>query len=161
MHNVVLGLAIALFAIVAIGDVRTRRIPNALVLGILALAAVRLVFVAAPSTILHTVAGGAVVFAATFLLYWRGWLGGGDVKLMTATALVVGYRNLFDFLFVMSLCGALIAIAILAVDRLGLRRVLASPAESHQSPARLTVPYGVAIAAAGASTLLFQTLVSG
>ena len=81
--------------------------------------------------------------------------------MMTATALLVGYPNLFDFLFVMSLCGALIAIAVLAVDRLGLHRVRACPAEPHEPPARLTVPYGVAIAAAGATTLLVQTLVSG
>jgi prepilin peptidase CpaA len=161
LHYVVLVLAIALLTIVAIGDVRTRRIPNASVLGVLALAVVRISFRAEPSTALHTIAGAAVVFVATCLLYWRGWLGGGDVKLMAATALLVGYRNLFDFLFVTSLFGALIAIAILAVDRLGLHKVRARSAVPHEPPARLTVPYGVAIAVAGASTLLVQTLVWG
>jgi prepilin peptidase CpaA len=159
LHYVALVLGIVLLTIVAIGDVRTRRIPNALVLGVLALAVLRVALVADPSAALYAVAGGVVVFFAAFLLYWRGLLGGGDVKLMAATALLVGHHYLFGFLFVMSLCGALVAGAVLAVDRLGLHRLRACPAEPPRPLARLTVPYGVAIAAAGVFTLLSQTLV--
>jgi prepilin peptidase CpaA len=94
-------------------------------------------------------------------LFWRGLLGGGDVKLMTATGLLIGYHDLFQFLFVMSISGALVALAVLSRDRFG-RRAITSPAAEHQNPpARLTVPYGVAIAAAGIVTLLVQSLPLG
>ena len=64
----------------------------------------------------------------------------------------------------MSLCGALIALAVVAADRLGSAAALCSApgddaagAEQSGTPARLTVPYGVAIAAAGILILLLQS----
>jgi prepilin peptidase CpaA len=115
-----------------------------------------------PSAALYTLAASAGVFTATFLLFWRGFLGGGDVKLMAATALLVGYHDLFEFLFVMSVCGALVSLAVVAGYRLGLRRATVLPAEDHhKTSTRPTVPYGVAIAAAGILTLLLQSSVPG
>jgi Flp pilus assembly protein protease CpaA len=82
------------------------------------------------------------------------------VKLIGATALLIGYHNFFEFLFVMSVSGALVAVAVLARDRLGARRATAPALEEHEAPeearARLTVPYGVAIAGAGIVVLLVQ-----
>jgi prepilin peptidase CpaA len=152
----VLLLGIGIFAAIAYGDIRTRRIPNELVVAILALAALRIALIGDPAAALYTLAAGVALFTATFLLFWRGLLGGGDVKLMTATGLLIGYHDLFQFLFVMSISGALVALAVLSRDRLG-RRAVTSPApEDQHPPARLTVPYGVAIAAAGIVTLLVQ-----
>jgi prepilin peptidase CpaA len=105
---------------------------------------------------LFTLAASVGLFVSTFLLFWRGLLGGGDVKLIGATALLVGYHNLFEFLFVMSVSGALVAVAVLARNRLGLGRATAPPSEDQEISARLTVPYGVAIAAAGMVSLLVQ-----
>ena len=94
-------------------------------------------------------------------MFWRGLLGGGDVKLMTATGLLIGYHDLFQFLFVMSVSGALVALAVVSRNRIG-RRAVTSPApEDQDPPARLTVPYGVAIAAAGIVTLLVQSFPPG
>jgi Flp pilus assembly protein protease CpaA len=56
----------------------------------------------------------------------------------------------------MSVSGALIAVAVLARDRLGLRRATTPGLEEQEAQARLTVPYGVAIAAAGIVVLLVQ-----
>src|SRR5207245_8715170 len=140
----------------AYGDSRTRRIPNALIVVILALAAFRIAIEGDPRAGLYTLAASAALFVATFLLFWRGLLGGGDVKLIGATALLIGYHNFFEFLFVMSVSGALVAVAILARDRLGLRRATTPALEDRETPARLTVPYGVAIAAAGIVVLLVQ-----
>ncbi len=57
----------------------------------------------------------------------------------------------------MSVSGALVAVAVLARDRLGLRRAATTPPlEEQEAHARLTVPYGVAIAAAGIVVLLVQ-----
>jgi Flp pilus assembly protein protease CpaA len=52
--------------------------------------------------------------------------------------------------------GALVAVAILARDRLGLHRAATPALEEQEAQARLTVPYGVAIAAAGIVVLLVQ-----
>src|SRR5438128_778927 len=113
-------LGSGIFAFVAISDLRTRRIPNEFIVGILALAAFRMALTGNPSGALYTLLASSAVFVATFLLFWRGLLGGGDVKLIGATGLLVGYHDLFEFLFVMSVCGALLALAVLAGDRLGL-----------------------------------------
>jgi prepilin peptidase CpaA len=161
LQIVVLLLGIVIFAAVAFGDIRTRRIPNELIVAILALAAFRLALANDPTAGLYTLAASAALFVGTFLLFWRGLLGGGDVKLLTATGLLIGYHNLFEFLFVMSVSGALIALAILARDKLGLRPVTTPAAEPQEKPARLTVPYGVAISAAGIMTLLVQCLPPG
>src|SRR5690348_8445990 len=85
----VLFLGICIFAVVAYGDIRTRRIPNELIVAILALAAFRIAMEGDPRAGLYTLAASAALFVATFLLFWRGLLGGGDVKLIGATALLI------------------------------------------------------------------------
>lgn len=163
MQILVLILGVCIFAVVAYGDIRTRRIPNELVVAILMLAAFRIALARDPSAALYTLAASVALFAATFLLFWRGLLGGGDVKLLVATGFLIGYHDLFQFLFVMSICGALVALAVVAHNRLG--RAGAAAALEHQEPpeppARLTVPYGVAISVAGIVTLLAQSFPPG
>jgi prepilin peptidase CpaA len=156
LQLIVLFLGIGIFAVVAYRDIRTRRIPNEMIVAILALAAFRIAIEGDPRAGLYTLTAAAALFVATFLLFWRGLLGGGDVKLIGATALLIGYHNFFEFLFVMSVSGALIAVAVLARDRLGLRRATTPGLEEQEAQARLTVPYGVAIAAAGIVVLLVQ-----
>jgi prepilin peptidase CpaA len=148
--------------------VRRRHIPNALAIAIGALGLVRMMLAGDPSAFLHTLAAGAAVFAAAFLLFWRGLVGGGDVKLLTAASLLVGYNDLLSFLFLMSLCGAVVSIAVIAgnklapsLDTLGLRPSPSCAAENAAVPPRPSVPYGVAIAAAGAIILIFQSTVPG
>src|SRR5215469_12486100 len=104
LQLIVLFLGIGIFAIVAYGDVRTRRIPNELIVAILALAAFRIAMDGDPRAGLYTLAAAGV----------------------------------------------------LARDRLGLRRATTPPLEAQEAQARLTVPYGVAIAAAGIVVLLVQ-----
>jgi prepilin peptidase CpaA len=144
----ILLLGTALFVAAAYGDVKTLRIPNALVAAVATLGLFRLFVIGDLSVALHTVGAGVIVLIVVILLFWRGFVGGGDAKLMTATALLVGYHDLFNFLVVMSICGALLSLAILVTHR---------SSEQPQPKARLAVPYGVAIAAGGIVTLLFQS----
>jgi prepilin peptidase CpaA len=152
LETVILLLGIALFVAAAYGDVKTLRIPNALVAAVAALGVCRLIVIGDPSVALYTVGASVIIFIATFLLFWRGFVGGGDAKLMTAAALLVGYHDLSNFLVVMSLCGALVSLAILVMPR---------PSNQPQPKARLTVPYGAAIAGGGIVTLLFQSSLIG
>jgi prepilin peptidase CpaA len=164
----VLVVGIGLLAVIAYGDMRTRRIPNVLSLAIAILGLLRIMLVHDPVAAGHTLAAAAAIFTAALLLFWYGAIGGGDAKLVTGTALLIGYRDMCSFLFLMSLCGGGLALAILAQDKLRprLRRRLlrkariASETETAGClavPARSTVPYGVAIAAASIITLVLET----
>jgi prepilin peptidase CpaA len=105
-----------------------------------------------------------VTFAGTFAMFRCGAIGGGDAKMIPATALLIGYRDLLDFLFLMSLCGGALALATIAVENLGwpLKRLwqvadLPTSAETDRvriPPKGSTVPYGFAVAAAGVITLI-------
>jgi prepilin peptidase CpaA len=160
VQTIILLASSVIFALVAYSDVRTRRIPNEFIVALLALAAFRIALSGDPTAALYTLVANAALAVATFLLFWRGLLGGGDVKLMVATGFLIGYHDVLAFLFVMSVSGGLIAVAMLAGERL--RRSQAPPAlESQEKRARLTVPYGVAISVAGIMTLLVQCLPTG
>jgi prepilin peptidase CpaA len=165
MAVVVVG--ICLLAVIAHGDMRTRRIPNVHSLAIATLGLLRMILVYDPVAAGHTLAAGAAIFTAALLLFWYGAVGGGDAKLVTATALLIGYQDLFSFLFLMSACGGALALAILARDRLRQRLQLSSQRVGTPPATELavrtatqsfsTVPYGVAIAAAGVVTLVLST----
>ena len=165
MQTTVIFLALGILVTIGYGDVRTRRIPNVLVGVIAALGLVRITFTGDMTAASHTFIATAVVFAIGFLLFWSDVLGGGDAKLLAAMALLVGSRDLFCFLFFMSVCGGVLALAILIRDKLrpwhwGLLRCSRTPSatcnsEDFTEPIRSTVPYGVAIAAAGVFALIF------
>jgi prepilin peptidase CpaA len=139
VHTAVLSTSIVILAIIAYGDVRTRRIPNVLAFSIAALGLLRMIFDLDLMTAIHTIEASAAVFAVAFVLFWRGMLGGGDAKLIAATALLIGDHDLVDFLFLMGVCGGALALA----DRI--------------AAMRSTVPYGVAIASAAAVVLMLRT----
>ncbi|MDR1046025.1 MAG: prepilin peptidase [Candidatus Adiutrix sp.] len=140
-----IGLAILLTA-VSVEDWRRFRIPNRLVMGVAALALLEAWATGRePGWI-----GAAAVFAAMTVLYACGIMGGGDVKLMSACALLFP-QNLPGFLFFTSCAGGLLACGWLG---LGLARGLKVR----------RVPYGAAIGA-GALTQLglnfFKGLAAG
>ena len=94
MQSAVLCAAVAVLAVIAYGDIRRRRIPNALCVVVAALGMVRISAARDALTAGYTLLAAAAVFAGTFLLFWRGVIGGGDAKLITAIALVIGHRDL-------------------------------------------------------------------
>jgi prepilin peptidase CpaA len=161
----ILLIGIGVFAVVAYGDLRTRRIPNKLAIIVAVLGLARMMLAGDSSAAVYTIAAAAAVFAVALAMFWRGWLGGGDVKLLPASALLVGHHDLLGFLLLMSLCGGLAALAVLMADKFGgpLRHLLPSaapaPAESPAAPARPSVPYGLAIAMAGVVILVLQSSV--
>ena len=163
MQTADLIVGIAILTIIAYGDVRRRRIPNALSLAVAALGLIRILLADDQVTAGYTLTAGAAILVVAFFLFWRGVIGGGDAKLLPAMALFIGYSNLVDFLFLMSLCGGALALGIMARERFGARR-LPSPvsglsgetAASIAASTRSTVPYGLAIAVAGVITLILD-----
>ncbi len=164
MHSTVLAVAVGILVIVAYEDVRTRRIPNALSLATAGLGLARIALAAEVIDAGSTLAAAIIVFAITFALFQRGAIGGGDAKILPATVLLIGYRELLGFLFLMSLCGGVLALATLAAERLD-RSFRRLPRGAHVSSTgqsdrgrvaskRSTVPYGVAVATAGVITLI-------
>lgn len=79
----------------------------------------------------------ALVLAGFALLFSRGLMGGGDVKLIAALALWFNFSTLLSFLVLMSLLGGVLSLVYLIMAR-------RTPQE-----APIEVPYGVAIALAG------------
>ena len=166
MQTTVILLALGTLITIAYMDVRTRRIPNVFVGAIAALGLVRITFAGDMTAASNTLIATAVVFAIGLLLFWGDVFGGGDAKLLAAMVLLVGSQDLFCFLFFMSMCGGILALAILIRDKLrtehwGLRRYSRSPSatcgsEDFTEPIRSTVPYGVAITAAGLFALILH-----
>jgi prepilin peptidase CpaA len=144
-----------LFIVAAYTDVKSFRIPNTLVAGMASLGIIRLIVLGDPSIALYTVAASAVLLIIGLALFALGYFGGGDAKLITAAALLVSYNHLFSFLLIMSICGAVLSLVVLAIHKY--LPLYAGPRLATLLPKnRLAVPYGVAIAAAGSVTLFFQ-----
>jgi len=166
VQTIVIAVAIGILLAIAYGDVRTRRIPNALTAAIAVLGLARLMLADDLAAAMHTLIASASVFTVAFVLFWRGVFGGGDAKLLTAMALLVGSHELLDFLLIMSVCGGGLGLAILARDAFRARRrdtsqQLAGPSTLHWAEptppsARPTVPYGVAIASAAVVILILR-----
>jgi prepilin peptidase CpaA len=168
VRTAILVVAIGVLAMIAYGDLCSRRIPNALSLAIAALGLIRLILANDTTAAAHSIGAAILVFGVTFLLFWRGAIGGGDAKLITAMAVLVADHDLLSFLFLMSLCGGVLALAVLAENKLRprllswLARVRAiEAAKCVTSPVPSSVPYGVAIAAAGTITLILDASFHG
>jgi prepilin peptidase CpaA len=80
---------------------------------------------------------GVIVFALFATMFAFGWMGGGDVKLLAALALWLPVIPLIKMLFLMSVLGGALTIAVVAAHKI--RKLKTNP----------EVPYGVAIACAG------------
>lgn len=143
----ILLVAIALFMLAAYGDIKTLRIPNGLTAAVAALGVLHLVALGDPTAALYTIGVGVLIFLVGLVLFVCRIIGGGDVKLLTATTLLIGYYDVFSFLLLMSVFGALVSLVLFVMHRFKVSGV--------------PVPYGVAIAAAGIVTLLSQSSFSG
>lgn len=150
----------AILVVAAIGDLRTRRIPNGLV-AILALLGVAFSVARFPVVQGLSQAGGgvAVGLACWLPFYLMGWLGAGDVKLYAAAGAWLGPARAVEGALVGALFGAVLAIIWMVkshgmkstVQTLGIAvgtpEVL-SPSDSSAHK-RSMLPYGVAIAVGG------------
>ena len=135
--KLILYVGVILLIVSAYGDVITLRIPNVLVAAVALLGVIRLIVIGNIKIALYTAGVSFLVFITGTVIFAQGFMGGGDVKLITAAVLLIGYRNSIGFLLLLAICGAV-------------QYVIAGMAASA------TIPLGVAIAIAGSIMLLIR-----
>jgi prepilin peptidase CpaA len=134
-----LGLLVLLLLAASWCDLKSRTIPNSLNLAI-ALLAIPFwwsVGLALWPDAAIQIGVALLVFALFAIAFALGAMGGGDVKLVAALALWLPFQAVVLLLFVMSVAGGVLTLAMF------LRHKLA------RSEAQLEIPYGVAIAFGG------------
>ena len=140
----------ALMAFAASSDLLTMTISNritaTLIVGFVVMALVTGMPLAA---MLDHGTAGLVVLVGAFLLFSRGWIGGGDAKLAAATALWFGWPHLLDYLLYASLLGGALTVLLLQFRKVALPSPLirCNWIERLHHP-ETGVPYGIALAAA-------------
>jgi prepilin peptidase CpaA len=101
------------------------------------------------ATIAWHLAAGFSVLVVTFTCFACGWIGGGDAKIAAATALWLGFGQLFPYLATASLFGGILTIALLRARTLPLPDVAArQPWIARLHRLDTGIPYGIALAAA-------------
>ena len=153
-------LQILLLLYVATIDVATRMIRNeiCLVLALLGIAGQ----LASPMQVAESLIAAAILLLLLWVIYQRGWIGGGDVKLLVALAIGLPLIGVIQLLTITALAGGVLALVhlmmrLLPYPRLApagssfVRRVYAVERWRHLRHAPL--PYGVAIACGGILTI--------
>ena len=147
---VVSGIALLIAA--ALHDLAARTIPNAMPA---AIACIGMLLRLHDGTFLHAASIAVFVFSVAVILWLRRWMGGGDVKLLGAIALLLPPDRLLPAVMVIAIAGALLALPYIVLR--GAARLRPPPAriacssacsraERHRLRRGGPLPYGVAIA---------------
>jgi len=128
-------------------DLLTLTIPNKISLALIAafLAAAVLVGLPAQVLLMH-LAAGATVLAITAAMFYMGWLGGGDAKLLAAAALWLGFDLMMPFLLKVTVFGGILALAVLIYRRVPIGSLPVPAFAKRLHTAGTGIPYGLAIA---------------
>ncbi|MDA9437877.1 pilus assembly protein CpaA [Bradyrhizobium sp. CCBAU 51745] len=158
-------LEILLLLYVATIDLATRLIRNelCLALALLGIAAQ----LSSPALLAQSLVSAAILFLLLLVVYMRGWMGGGDVKLLVALAVGLPLTGVIDLLTITALAGGILALVHLLMRLLPYpklapagsslaRRVYAI--ERWRNLRHAPLPYGVAIACGGIWTVLSKGL---
>ncbi len=160
LHLATLAGYVALMAGAAIVDFRLLIIPNPVVIGLMLLWPAYLVTVPAvpPYAAIMALGGALAVFAVGALLFARGLIGGGDVKLLSVATLWSGIDRIPALLLATGVLGGVLSLFLLTP--LGARITAARRTERRPVGAAeigfgaRPVPYGAAIAAAAVLVIL-------
>ena len=139
LANLTSAILAAMLIVAAIGDLRTRTIPNWLNAAI-ALTAIPFWFFSGVGFwpgVASQIAVAMIVFVIFAMAFRFGAMGGGDVKMIAAIALWLPMQAVLKLLVIMSLAGGVLTLAMLIRHRWA------------KSATALEIPYGVAIAVGG------------
>ncbi len=170
MHGfaLVLPAAAACYLLAAATDVAARVIPDRCSVALVLLTLAHHGLAGGATQAGMALAVGAAVFLALSLLCMAGVMGGGDAKLLGASAALLGPALLPEFLLTTALAGGALSLAYLLAHRLMREARTLPPAPGPRTTARKlrqalaaerrrvarapTLPYGVAIAAGALGT---------
>lgn len=162
-----LALVLGASAIAAYTDLTTRRIPNVLCGGLLACGLALSAFAGWYQAAVCLMLFVAVFALGTFLFSLK-LIGGGDVKMLAASAATLGWPDAAAFLLYTILAGGVIGVAIAAArgrmrPMLAAVKAMAVPMMSGLKPGAVasaagSMPYGVAIFAGAAVVVACDTL---
>ena len=158
-------LEIVLLLYVATIDIATRLIRNEICLALALLGIVSQL--ASPTQVAQSLIAATILFLLLLVIYQRGLIGGGDVKLLVALAIGLPLMGVIQLLTVTALAGGVLALVHLMMRLLPypklapagssfVRRVYAIERWRHLRHAPL--PYGVAIACGGIWTVFSRGL---
>lgn len=142
----------ALLIYAALHDVVGRTIPNFVSLILISLGFLRITMA---HTMLTSVLAAGAVFAVALLVWYAGLLGGGDVKLLTATRLVVPPQDVPMLLVSVAMVGGMLACIYVAARHILPVPVVQRPRDIFRRIVRVELwrvhrrgplPYAVAIA---------------
>lgn len=145
-------LALALFAAAAEDAIRMR-VSNILSFGVLALALVAIALAGLDLRLWQNVVVFLALLTGGTMLFSTGKFGGGDVKLLAALGLWVGFSGALALLISVSLAGGLLALLIIAA------RMVSSQAAAKRVivlKAGAGIPYGIAICVGALVTMAMQ-----
>jgi len=159
LHSMILFAAAMALLFAAAHDVAVRTVPNPVSL-IVAVAGLGLN--AMDGQLLPALFDATLVFAGVWYCWRRGWIGGGDVKLLTACVLLVPQAAVPEMLLGTGLAGGLLALFYVALARVMSPGIWPRPAsfvgrvwraERRRIKRGLSLPYSCAIAAGALLTL--------
>ncbi len=138
-------------AVAGFMDILTWTIPNRVSLVLVFGFGVAVTLLNIPWPVLFSqLAAGLTILLISFAMFARGWVGGGDAKLMAAAALWLGFGHLLPFLFWTAMLGGVLALALLTYRRVFPPLWLVSqPWAMRLHDPKEGIPYGIAIAGAG------------
>lgn len=92
---------------------------------------------------------GALMLVVGIGMFARGWLGGGDAKLMAAAALWLGFEHLAGYLLLVAIAGGALALLILSYRNcMPPAWMLGQAWAMRLHDKKVGIPYGIALAAA-------------
>jgi prepilin peptidase CpaA len=130
----------------AVGDLRSFRIPNRLVLLVVGFYPAYLLASPVPVDWLAGLMSAAIVFFVGFFAFSRGIIGGGDVKLMAAVALWAGPTMVVPVMLLIIVSGGILAVIFLLHAMMQNRLRANGNTLSFSAILSAPVPYGIAIA---------------
>lgn len=92
-------------------------------------------------------AAGLLVLGVSFGFFAAGWIGGGDAKLAAVTALWFGFDQLLPYVFISTVAGGALTLALLSLRKIPLPRLALGWGWAQRLHDKNEgVPYGVALA---------------
>jgi prepilin peptidase CpaA len=138
----------------ALNDANAMKIPNRIPLLAFAgfLLMVPLTWSGFPALFEHLTVG-VVLFAAGFAMFAFGWMGGGDAKLLAATAFWFTWPDVFLYMIYTALFGGALTLFVMVGRQYIPVRVLTTQWAQTMFRDETKIPYGLALAAGAILTL--------